>query len=206
MKKISKLLLSTLLITFSVRTASAQETFESFIEAAKKAKDEGRIIKAIDELSWAKKELDKLHSQKLTTFFPAEVGGLKGAEPKNENVLGLMTLTRNYSGADTDIELTLVGASGSKDSASQGLGMFAGLAQMGMAMEANQPGNETIRLKDKTAILKKNGDNYEVSISLSNGNTITGKTTKNTAKTKDKLLEVMNTLDVAGIEKYLGGQ
>ena len=104
--------------------------------------------KAMEELGWARKELERLHTIKIGTLLPNEINGFTGAAPKTQSMLGMTNIERTYTNAKQRIELSIAGGT------AEGMGGLAGLAKMGMMMEANEPGNETFRIDGRTATLK----------------------------------------------------
>ncbi|MCC6954488.1 MAG: hypothetical protein IT290_10250 [Deltaproteobacteria bacterium] len=124
--------------------------------------------KAMEELSWARKELERLHSIKVATLLPNELNGFTGAAPKTQAVLGMSTIERNYTSGKQRIEVSIAGGT------PEGMGGLAGLAKMGMMMEANEPGNETFRLDGRTATLKAaNPNSPEMTVVLESGQIMT---------------------------------
>ena len=121
----------------------------------------------MDELGWAKKEIEKLHQTRLGELLPADVNGFKGGETSFQTALGFTSIERTYEGAGKSIKLAIAGGGGG------GLGGLAGLAQMGMMFGGTQPGMEQFRIDGTTASLNTTGSNPEVSIFLSSGSVLT---------------------------------
>lgn len=103
---------------------------------------------ALTELSWAQKELEKLHQQQLAQIIPSEVEGFKGNEPEIQSAMGFTTLEREYVKGEQTITMSISGGAGG-----DGLGGLAGLAKMGMMMGGTQPGIDKIRLGSLAATL-----------------------------------------------------
>ena len=53
--------------------------------------------KAIEELQWANKELEKKHNEKLGTLFPQELVGFKGDKLKAQAAMGFSTVPEGRS-------------------------------------------------------------------------------------------------------------
>lgn len=120
--------------------------------------------KAMSELDWAKKEIEKMHYARVEEFFPDEIVGFKGAPAKKSAALGLSNFEREYTGAEGQIRLSLVGGAGD---ANQGLG---GLMQLGkMAAMYQAPGQDSFRISGKTAVLDTNDSSPKVSVYLDSG-------------------------------------
>ena len=119
--------------------------------------------KAMDELSWAQKEISKMHQTRLGELLPAEVNGFKGAEPEFQSVLGFTNIERQYSQGEKQIRLQISGGSGG-----DGLGGLAGLAKMGMMYGGVQPGTDQFRIEGRTATLKTDGS-PEITVLLESG-------------------------------------
>ncbi len=154
-------------ILFSVLFFSAIVQAEDLNEIFKRVNDyiaQKNFSKAMTELDWAKKEIEKMHYARVEEFFPDELAGFKGAPAKKSAALGLSNYEREYTGAEGQIRLSLVGGSGD---ANQGLG---GLMQLGkMAAMYQAPGQESFRIAGKTAVLDTNNDNPKVSVYLDSG-------------------------------------
>ncbi|MBP9838699.1 MAG: hypothetical protein KBC84_08290 [Proteobacteria bacterium] len=120
--------------------------------------------KAMEELSWANKEIEKMHSTKLGQILPAEVNGFKGEAAKMESALGFTNVSKVYKNGSKVIKLNMSGAS-----SQGGLGGLAGLAKMGMMMGGAQPGMETFRIKGRTANLDTQDSSPKVTVFLDSG-------------------------------------
>lgn len=123
--------------------------------------------KAMDELGWAKKEIEKLHQTRLGELLPADVNGFKGGETTFQTALGFTNIERMYEGAGKSVKLSIAGGGGA------GLGGLAGLAQMGMMFGGSQPGMDQFRIDGKTATLNTTSGTPEVSIILDSGSILT---------------------------------
>ena len=119
--------------------------------------------KAIEELSWAEKELQKLNTQKLANVLPSEVNGFKGENPKIETALGFTNIERQYKNGGKSIKLSITGGGGGA------MGGLAGLAKMGMMMGGGTAGTDQFRIDGRTASLNTESGNPEVTIFLESG-------------------------------------
>jgi len=62
---------------------------------------EGNYTKALEELGWAKKEIEKLNSQKLAALLPETLAGLKGGKTETNSALGITAIEKQYSTGDS---------------------------------------------------------------------------------------------------------
>lgn len=140
--------------------------------------------KAIAELSWARKEIEKMHQVRLGELIPASVGGFTGGEVQYQAALGFTNIERIYKNGDQEVKFTITGGSG------EGMGGLAGLAKMGMMFGA-QPGMEQFRIDGITATLNTTGSTPEATIFLDSGSIVT--------------LNAQNGVDAAALKKFAEG-
>jgi hypothetical protein len=154
--------------------------------------------KALEELSWAHKELTKLHQARLGELLPADVNGYKGAEPEIQSAMGFTSIERQYSQGEKEIKVSISGSSGGEG----GMGNLAGLAKMGMMFGGAQPGVDQFRLDGRTATLKTE-DSPELTVFLESGSLlqITGSEGVDAAALK-KFAEA---LKIGELDSYLKG-
>lgn len=160
-----KVLLS--LIGASLASSAQVAIAEDINEIFKKVNDYAQAknyTKALEELSWAQKELIKLHQARLGDLLPAEVDGYKGAEAKIQSAMGFTNIERQYSQGEKEIKVSISGSSGGEG----GMGNLAGLAKMGMMFGGAQPGVDQFRLDGRTATLKTE-DSPELTVFLESG-------------------------------------
>ncbi|MCB0321803.1 MAG: hypothetical protein KDD60_12825, partial [Bdellovibrionales bacterium] len=77
---------------------------EDINELFKKVQDyvsKKNYTKALEELAWARKEIEKLHNSGLQAYFPEELDGLKGSEFEVSSALGLTNVERQYKGGES---------------------------------------------------------------------------------------------------------
>ena len=153
--------------------------------------------KALEELGWATKEIEKLKNEGLKEFFPDEVEGLTGEKFEISAALGMTNVERTYKGADSSVGVSLVG--GGKGGAFGGL---AGLGRMAAMMQQGQ-GIDQFRIKGLTASLDESGARPELSIFLESGGILKFEGRKNADG--DKLKKIAEAMDIAGLDKYLKG-
>lgn len=156
--------------------------------------------KALDELSWARKEIEKLNATKITKLLPDQVNGFKGETPKVQTALGINNIERRYSNGSTTIEVSLTGGG----DALGGAGGLAGLARMGMMMGAQEPGSETFRIEGKTATLSTSSGRPELTVILESGQIlkVEGASGSDAAAVKS----FAEGLKISALDTYLGGK
>jgi hypothetical protein len=118
--------------------------------------------KAIEELGWARREIEKLHVARLGEFFPDSHDGLDAGQMESQTMFGMSSVSRRYGGGDEVINVTLssAGAGGSI-----GAGGLAALAQMATTM-GGQQGMDTYRIQERTANFIPAGDSGLASVSV----------------------------------------
>lgn len=154
--------------------------------------------KAMEELEWARKEIEKLHLTKLKGFLPESVAGFKGGEIESSAALGFTNLERKYVSGQNSVKVSLTGT-GSK---SGGLGGLAAMGRMA-AMMGNQPGTETFRIEGKTAsVTSKKGNNSELSVFLESGSILK---VESRSADSDTLKKIAQSLKINDLDNYLRG-
>jgi hypothetical protein len=124
--------------------------------------------KAMEELTWAQKELEKMHQARLSELLPATIDGFQGGETEVQQVMGFSNIERQYSKDDKNIRLAIAGTGGG-----EGMGGLAGLAKMGMMMGGTQPGKDQFRIAGRTASMDTSNDSPELTIFLESGSLLT---------------------------------
>ena len=154
--------------------------------------------KALEELAWARKELEKLNSSSMTSFFPDTLNGYTGEKPQVSNALGMTTIERRYKKSESAVKLSIVsGGAG---------GAFGGLAEIGKmaAMFGGQPGQDTTRIQGRTAILQENGGYPEMQVFLDSGAVLT--ISGEDGVDGSVLTSMAEALKLSDIDTYLRGQ
>jgi hypothetical protein len=150
-------------VLLGVQVAVAEDINEIF----KKVNDYAQAKnypKALEELSWAQKELTKLHQARLGELLPADVNGYKGGEPEIQSAMGFTNIERRYTQGESEVKVAISGASGGEG----GAGGLAGLAKMGMMFGGAEPGVDQFRLDGRTATLRTEGT-PELAVFLESG-------------------------------------
>jgi len=117
--------------------------------------------KAMEELQWAQKELEKLNQQRLSELLPKTIEGFVGEETEVQSAMGFTSIERQYNKGEQGIRLSIAGTG----SAGGGL---AGIAKMGMMMGGAQAGQDQFRIDGRTASLDTSGS-PEVTVFLESG-------------------------------------
>lgn len=155
--------------------------------------------KALEELTWARKEIEKMNMKQMENLLPDSVAGFTGAKVVSNSAMGFTNLEREYSKDSISVKASLTGGSG----AGLGAGM-AGFGQMA-AMMGNMPGQDTVRIDGRTALLESNDSSKTASLSvfLESGSILKldmeGSSDGSTLKTFAEALKV------GEIDKYLKG-
>lgn len=185
-----------IVICFMLSSAKAEDLNEIF----KRVNDyttQKKYTKALEELGWARKEIEKLHTDQLRAYFPDELAGYKGDKMESNSMLGLTNLERNYVKDNSSVKVSLSGGSGG---AAGGFGNLAALGKMA-AMMGGQPGSETIRIGGHTATMATSeGNNAELTVYLDSGSVLSLQGAD--AETLKKMAEALKLSD---LDTYLKG-
>ena len=161
--------------------------------------------KAMTELSWANKEIEKMHMQKLQTFFPESLGAYSGGQTEANNTLGFTNLERTYKN-NTDqstVRVSLTG--GASGNAQAGMGGLAQIGQMAAMFGGQGTGQDTFRINGRTATLQANQEakSAELTVFMDSGSILkldlTGSSNGDTLKT------LAETIKLDDIDKYMRG-
>lgn len=194
MYKKSILLAACILLCSNIALA---DDLKSILDKVNTFATEGNYSKALEELSWAKKELDKKYNDKLAGFLPDSLSGFTAGKAEINSAMGFTSIAREYSkdGARVRLEMQGGGAGGS----GAGLGGLAALGQMA-AMFGQQPGQESMRIKGRTANLQKEGS--EMTLFLDGGSMLTFRKESGTPDLK----AMAEALDLDAIENFMKGK
>ncbi len=190
-----KIVLTTVLIALSSNVAIADD-LKSMLAKVEQLSTEGNYSKALEELNWAKKDLEQNYLKKLTSFLPDTVAGMTGAKAESNSAMGFTNVSREYSQASNAVKIEIQG--GTSGSPQAGLGGLAALGQMA-AMFGQQNGQATMRIDGRTANLNEN--NGELTVFLDGGAML------NIHKTSGNvdLKAIAEALKLDDIEKYMKG-
>lgn len=184
-------------------SSTLAEDLKTIFDRVNKYVGENNYAKALSELEWAKKELEKMNAGKLKTFLPDELAGFKGGETKTSNALGFSNTERTYSKGSDAIKISLIGGSSGAG------GMGAGLAQLGqMAAMFGGQGNgiETVRIQGRTATLTEQpGSRPDLSIFLQGGTILKIESDKGKV-TGENLKEIAEAMKLDDLENYISAK
>lgn len=195
--------LISILVSIALFSMSAfAEDINTIFQNVNKFVTERNYSKALQELTWAKKEIEKLHSARIQEFFPATLGGMKGEPIEAGSALGIMNVERKYIGDNDTVTVSLTG--GSSGEAASG---FAGLAQLGAmaaAFGGMDPSSETFRVGGRTAVLRNpsNGASAELTLTLQSGSLLKLSATKEGTK-GETLKKMLEEIKIEELDSYL---
>ncbi|MCP4409817.1 MAG: hypothetical protein GY807_19145 [Gammaproteobacteria bacterium] len=162
-KTISCVILLLGLIT--VQAGIADEEIDKIAAKVSEYTAAGNYPKALEELAWYKKELEKRNFKKILEFFQEDLAGFKRQSPKTQSAVGIITIETSYKKNSEKIKATLTGSSGGTAGAMGGLAAFGHLA----AMQSGASGHDSFRLNGFTATLNQQRRRPELSVILDNG-------------------------------------
>lgn len=189
---------SILVLSCLVCTPLVAEDLNKIFEKVNSYVAEKNYTKALEELSWAKKEIEKLNSQKVIEFFPDEVAGYKGGEAQTSSALGMQNLERNYTKGDSSIKVSLTG--GGKDSPMGGL---ASLGKMAAMFGSQAGGMDQVRVQGKTANLSEDTGHSEMTLFLDSGSLL--QLSASGPKKSEELKSFAEALKLDALDAYLQG-
>jgi len=156
--------------------------------------------KAMEELQWAQRELEKLNQERLGEILPANVEGYAGGETQVQSVMGFSSVERVYTKGEQSITLSIAGSSAGGDA----MGGLAGIAKMGMMMGGSQPGREQFRIDGLTASLDSSSGAPELTVFLEGGSMLQLKASDEAIKGAD-LKKFAQGLKLGSLDAYLRG-
>lgn len=194
----SVMLLMTLLF---VPMSLAAEELDQIFKRVQEMVQTKNYSKALNELTWARKEIEKMHTAQLQTFFPDELSGFKGSKVESNAALGFTSIERGYRNGNQSVKVSLTGGSGSSQG---GFGNLAALGQMA-ALMGNQGGMDTFRISGRTATLEKNesGQSADLTVFLDSGSIL--KLEGSNGASAETLKQMAEALKLDELEKYLKG-
>jgi hypothetical protein len=173
------------------------ESIDELFANLRKYVDEERYTNAMEELQWMQRELDKLHFEKVKSFFPDELAGFKGGDTKSQTVLGFANMSRSYGETGSQIDVALTGGA----SVAGGL---AALLQM-INVLGSQENATTFRLDGRTATLVSEADgSASLSVLLKSGSILTFEA--GALEDPDLLRQAARAFPVAALDDYLAGR
>ena len=189
------LLISPILISLLTSAATAED-IKALLDRVQQYNSEGNYPKALDELTWVKKELEAKYMTKLGEFLPDSLAGFTGDKLETNSALGMTVISKNYKNGANSAKVEL--RAGSAGGAAAGMGGLAALGQMA-AMFGQQSGQSTVRIKGKTANLQE--DSGEMTVFLDGGTILTIRKETGTVDFK----AIAEAVNFDGIEKFMKG-
>lgn len=190
-------LITAFLCSYMVQPALAEDINEVFKKVNEYVQQKN-YPKAMEELGWAQKELEKMHQTRLGELLPSDVAGFKGGQTEFQAVMGFTNIEREYTSGEKSIRVTITGTSGT-----EGMGGLAGLAKMGMMMGGTQAGMDQFRIAGRTANLDTTNSSPELSIFLESGSIL--KLSSGEGVDGPALKKFAEGLKVADLDSYLKG-
>lgn len=159
--------------------------------------------KALEELGWAQKEIEKMNVSQIQSFFPDSLAGFAGGKFETNSALGMTNLERQYTKANEQVKISLSGSS--SGGAGAGLGGLAAFGRMA-AMMGGAQGQDTFRIAGRTASMQKSEDGGSPSLTvfLDSGSVLNLEGTG--LQSADTLKSIAEALKVNDLDNYLRGQ
>ena len=155
--------------------------------------------KALEELAWVQRDIEKMDFTATLKFFPEELVGFKGDEPKTQSTMGFSSIERNYRKGNQTIKISLMGGSASAGGA---MGGIAALGRFAMMQQAG-PGQEMFRLDGRTAMLSEKGKRAELTVHLNSGDML--KFEMSRAADANTLREAAKAFPIKDLDQYRKG-
>ncbi len=177
-------------------TVVAQESKEDTIAACEEAArllEADDIDGALDEAEWCREGLLQMKQSETLAVFPDNVGGYSGTDVTSENVLGMVTMGRQYKNGAKTIDLQLVS------------GGVAGLGSLGQLFNslgtlAGTEG-EKLRIQRRTVLNTSSNGNASLAVTLKSGGTLS---VKSTSVSGDEAIEFLKAFPIKELDEALG--
>jgi hypothetical protein len=200
MKHIKKLIpVGLICLALSVSSVVAAEELDPIFAKVKSLVASGDYSKALEELKWASKEIEKLNAKKIETFFPDTLNGFTGDKINSSGALGMTNIERTYKKGKDGFKIALTNLGSTAG------GALGGLAQLGSmaAMFGGQQGIETMRISGRTAQMDSTGGEPKLTLFLDGGSMMNVEAI-GAAKAED-LKAAIEAMKLDDLEKYLKG-
>lgn len=191
-----------LLVILSILPSSLlAENIDAIFKKVESFVQQENYSKALSELEWAKKEIEKMHVRKLQAFFPEELSGFKGQKMEANSVLGFSNIERAYVQGAKKVSIALTGSSGD---AAAGLGGLAQFGRMAAMFGGSAPGTETVRIHGRTTMVEEGeGRNASVTVMLDSNSIL--KLESSTGVKAQELKAMAEALKIEEMDAYLKG-
>lgn len=191
------------LIAMSPLAAAAEDINEIFKKVNEYVASKN-FPKALEELNWAKKEIEKQNQDALRSFLPDQLAGFIGEKFEATNAFGISNIERSYKKDSTTVRISLTGGSGA--SGASPFGGIAALGSMAAMMGAQQgTGHDTLRVAGRTATLdlEEGSDNGSLTVFLESGSIL--KLEMDSGASRTALTSVAEAIKLNDLDNYLKG-
>lgn len=175
--------------------ATAQESKNDTIAACEEAArllEADDIDGALDEAEWCREGLLQMKQSQTLAVFPDEVGGFSGGEVTKDNLLGIVTIGRQYENGAKKLDLQLVS------------GGVAGLGSLGQLFNSlgSLAGNEgeKLRIQRRTVLNSSDDINTSLTVSLKSGGMLT---VKSDTVSGDEAIEFLRAFPIKDLDEAL---
>ena len=194
--KLSRLVLAALLLGLPMQAEA--EDLNAIFKRVNDLIAAKNYPKALEELGWARKEIEKLHVTNLQSFLPDSLAGFTGAKFESAGALGMMNLERSYSSGEKQLEVSVTGGAGS----AEGFGNIAAIGRMAAMMRGGM-GQDTFRVQGRTAQLNTSSEDPEMTVFLDSGSMLMLRGSGGT--TGEELKKAAEALSIEKLDSYLRG-
>ena len=187
-----KIIAVTCVLFFAMPRGVAGEELNAVFKRVNDLMAQKSYARALEELGNARQQIEKLHVDKVKTFFPAGVAGYTGGETKTGG---------EYTKGASILRLGLrAGSTGG------GPGSFGSIAQLGRMVAGMQrePGVENVRIGLQPGLIKLAGNKNTLTLFLESGAVLVVE--GHSSATNEELKNFAGALDVVALEKYLSGK
>lgn len=198
-----KRVLLSLVVAGSFSSVSARA--EDLTEIFKKVNEyvgAKNYAKALEELSWARKEIEKMNSGQIQSFFPDSLAGFTGGKIEANSALGFSNLEREYTKGELAVRVSLTGGG---EGLAGGFGNLAAFGKMAAMAEGGGSGRDTLRIGGRTAVLNQDneGNSADLTVFLDSGSIL--KFESSSGAKGDTLKSMAEAIKVADLDAYLKG-
>ena len=190
--------------TVNVAYANAvDEAADACNEAARLLTEDDDLDAAIEEATWCLTSLNQLKEEIQLSLMPDELDGFVGSEIKSENVMGMQSISREYTQDGDSLTVTLVTQSAAGGGGAEGFGELGKmLGALGMAGATAGGDGKKVRIQRRTAIASDDDDGTgSLNIELKSGSSLQ---VESDVFDSDELIEFMEQFPVAEIDDATG--
>ena len=196
---VKRLAVSAVVMVAGLVQVGHAEDLNTIFGRVKTLADQGNYAKALEELAWARKELENKNNEKLQNLLPPTLAGFSADKGKAESVMGMTNVERNYTQGDKAVRVSLTQLGG----ADSGLAGLAGLGQAAAMMGGMQG---AVRINGRTALLEgdEEGGSPNLTIFLDGGSIL--KLESSNDVNGATLKKMAEELKISEIEAYIRGK